>query len=203
MNEHYFQKKSKQTLGIIGYLLGIAIFVGAIIAVISDTAQWTTYTMMGCLGLVVFFLSEIVLSSNARTDLLLRIMKRQEELFRQAQKNKAPDIPTDPLEFLKDMMNKKGQKKSSGPDVKGMSISMNDDGMKIEGDEPPQEIIEVLKKITGALRGAIEQELGKNLDKMSVDELQRELDKAIKKEDYKRASVLRDEINKRESDDNE
>lgn len=202
MNEHYFQKKSKQTLGLIGYLLGVAIFVGAIIAIFIDSTQWTTYTMMGCLGLVVFFLADIILSSNARTDLMLRIMKRQEALFRQAQKNKAPDIPQDPLGFFKDMMKSKlDQENSRPPHIKGMSISMDDEGMKIEGDTPPPELLEVLKKITGALRDAIEKDTGKPLDSMSLDELQAELDKAIKKEDYQRAGVLRDEINRRELDD--
>jgi hypothetical protein len=202
MNEHYFQKKSKQTVGLIGYILGLVILTVSVYFIFADSAQWTTYVMMGCLGIIVTYLGDIVLSSNARTDLMLRIMKRQEALYRQFGRSQAPSFPSDPLGILKNMMGKKedDQKK---PGFTGMSISMDEEGMKLSGDAPPPELLDVLKKITGALRDAIEKDTGKPLEKMTVDELQTELDKAIKNEDYDRAGVLRDEINRRKSEDGE
>lgn len=203
MNEHYFQKKSKQTIGLIGYVLGLIILATSIFFIFADSANWTTYAMMGCLGLIVNFLGDIVLSSNARTDLMLRIMKRQEALYRQFGKNQAPNFPSDPLGILKNMMGNKKDDDQKKPGFTGMSISMDEDGMKLSGDAPPPELLEVLKKITGALRDAIEKDTGKSLDNMTVDELQAELDKAIKNEDYDRAGVLRDELKRRKSGDGE
>lgn len=199
MNEHYFQKKFKQILGMIGYVMGICIFALSIIGIVNDLNKWTTFATIGTLGLILSYLSDIILSSNARTELMLRIMKRQEVLFRRMNQPNESEILSDPLGLLKNIFGNRDNNENLS--IKEMKISLDENGkMKIKGDEPPEEMMEVLKKITEAMKNAFEQEVGKSLEDMSNDELQEELKKCIKQEDYQKAGMLRDEIKKRNID---
>lgn len=203
MNEHYFQKKIKQYTSIVGYLIGVAIAIFSIIKLFSDFDNWIQYATIGTLGLILSYLADIIMSSNARTELLMRIMKRQEVLFRKInQSQNQPSIP-DPLNLIKNLFGNKGDNKNDGSSIKGMSITLNEDGkVKIKGEEPPEELLNILQKVTGAMKEAFEAQQGKAITEMSIDELKEQLDKSIKQEDYTTAGMLRDEIKKREDNNN-
>jgi KaiC/GvpD/RAD55 family RecA-like ATPase len=103
-----------------------------------------------------------------------------------------------------DLLRKLKTKRDDDDDFigKAISISMNPDGdMKINGEKPPEELLDILNKISEKLKNAFEEDAGKSMNEMSTEELNEKLDEAIKKEDYNRASLIRDEISKRNSDD--
>jgi cysteinyl-tRNA synthetase len=199
MSENNSKTKFRKIIGIVGYVLGIIIFLISIVNIITDFKNWSSYAILATMGLIVAYLADIVNSSNDKTELLLRIMKRQENLFRLVNKLNNDTPPFNPLSLLKDIMGSSNEN-NDNPNVSAIKVNFDENGeMKIEGDGAPKEIFEVLQKITSAVKDSIEKDTGKPIENMSIEELQKELDKCILQEDYKKAGVIRDELNKRES----
>lgn len=171
MNEHYFQKGAKQILGLAGYIGGIILLVISVYLGIKSKSF--DHINLTATGLVIFYLADMMLSSYARMDLLLRIIKRQEALHRQSLQQKAPPQPQDPQAFAQAA------------------------GFKFVS---PEDLIKSFNELGIEIQKAIDAEQkGKTVDDLSIDELQEMMDEAIKKEDYEKATYIRNIIHKRES----
>lgn len=171
MNEHYFQRGAKQIIGLLGYIGGMILLVYSIYLGIKTKSL--SHINLSAVGLVVFYLSDIMLSSYARMELLLRIIKRQEALHRQSLQTKVPQQPQDPQGFAE-----------------------ANQGMKFK--ISPEDLINSFNELGIEIQKAIEAEQkGKKIDDLSIDELQKMMDESIKKEDYERATYIRNIINNR------
>ncbi|MDG1949488.1 MAG: UvrB/UvrC motif-containing protein [bacterium] len=171
MNEHYFQKGAKQILGLAGYIGGIILLV--ISAYLGITTKSFDHINLTATGLVLFYLADMMLSSYARMELLLRIIKRQEALHRQSMTQRAPQQPQDPQAFAQ----AQGFKFVSSEDLIN---SFNELGIEIQ-------------------RAIDAEQKGKTINDLSIEELQKMMDEAIKKEDYEKATYIRNVMEQREN----
>ena|GEM_PF-2042565 len=172
MNEHYFQRRTKQIMGLLGYIGGIVILVYSIY--LGITTESLAHINLSATGIVVFYLADIMLSSYARMELLLRIIKRQETLHRQSLQNRAPMPPTPEL---------------SDNSQENLAMKFN---------ISPEDLIKSFNELGLEIQKAIEAEQeGKTIDDVSLEELQDMMSEAIKKEDYEKASYIRNVIDKR------
>lgn len=72
----------------------------------------------------------------------------------------------------------------------GIILDENADGLDFGSEE---------QKAEGAVSEMLEEDDANDLTKKSVDELEKRLNEAIQEEDYEKASIIRDEINKRQA----
>lgn len=171
MNEHYFQRAAKQILGLAGYIGGIILLVISLYLGIKTKSF--DHINLTATGLVIFYLADMMLSSYARMELLLRIIKRQEAIHRQSLQNKAPAQPQDPQGFAQ-----------AAAAFKFVS---------------PEDLIKSFNELGMEIQKAIEAEQkGKAIADLSLDELQEMMDEAIKKEDYEKATYIRNVMENRE-----
>jgi hypothetical protein len=172
MNEHYFQRGAKQVLGLLGYIGGIILLVYSVYLAIKTKSL--EHISLSAISLGIFYLSDIMLSSYARMELLLRIIKRQEVLHRQSL---TPEI-------------KQHQDPESIARAEAFRLSVS-----------PEDLIKSFNELGLEIQKAIEQEQeGKTIKDLSIDELEEMIDEAIKKEDYERATYIRNVIEKRGED---
>lgn len=93
MNEQLFQAGAKKILGLIGYISGlIAITIGTYL-IISNHQTWLDYVPLITCGFVVLYLADIMQASHNKMDMLLRIIKHQEFLFKQILSPEKPKTP--------------------------------------------------------------------------------------------------------------
>lgn len=93
MNEQFFQASAKKILGLIGYVSGlIAITIGTYL-IISNHQTWLDYVPLITCGFVVLYLADIMQASHNKMDMLLRIIKHQEYLFKQTLSSEKTQTP--------------------------------------------------------------------------------------------------------------
>jgi len=177
MNEHYFQRGAKQILGLLGYIGGIVLLVYSVYLGISTKSL--AHVNLSATGLVIFYLADMMLSSYARMELLLRIIKRQEALHRQSLQTRVPAQPQDPQSFA--------QENPGAANLAGMKFNIS-----------PEDLIKSFNELGLEIQKAIEAEQkGKTIEDLSLEELQEMMDDAIKQEDYEKATYIRNVMDKR------
>lgn len=180
MNNHFLNSSATKIISTLGYIIGFLLFIFSIVMLFIDFASWFQYTVTGSLGLGIFMISNITIAHHENTELILRIIKRQEELFKESKL-----LSKNPLDLL------------SGGLTLGVTPSSKVDNKRAE---------DIANMIKETMENAINETPKKktnDLEKLSVKELKKLKDEHIASEDYEKADRVIDEINKRKEKDDE
>lgn len=191
MNDHLLQSNATKLITLMGYIGGLLLTVFSIVMLFVDFANWFQYSILGCVGIGIFMLSNITIANHQRMELLLRIIKRQEEVFLEA-KNSSFKSPLDILSKLSD----------SNPDIHTHKIKLPDDAQ-----------IEDISKVMNIIKEKVDEAFNNQKDsnqfpsddelkKMPLDKLKELQQKCIGKEDYEKARVVTAIIQDKEGNNN-
>lgn len=190
MNDHLLQSNATKTITLFGYILGLLIAAFSISMIFIDFANWFQYSILGCVGIGIFMLSNITIANHERMELLLRIIKRQEEIFMEAKQNSSKN----PLDILSNL--------SNNDNVETHKIKLPDNANIDDVSEIMKIIRYKVDEAFGEQKKSNDFPSDEELKKMPLNDLKELQQKCIGSEDYEKARVVTAVIQNKEGDNN-